>query len=193
MSDARKLTLRSCAVRGPKGDKGDKGDTGATGATGATGPQGPQGPTGPQGPQGPSGQDGNILFVDIYPNNDDSGYICSQSYRRIYSAIGDPDTEVCLLFRPIGGSMYFRGTLWSDTDSKSVFGNIILPTEPGYAANTIWYRIRITNDGVSDTITVSTAEGRFVPAPQMSDIGKVLYVASNGRPAWGDMNDLISE
>jgi hypothetical protein len=63
MSTLRKLTLKSCAVRGPKGEKGDKGETGATGATGPqgprgeTGPQGAQGPQGIQGPQGPAGMD----------------------------------------------------------------------------------------------------------------------------------------
>ena len=60
MSDnKRKLTLKSCAVRGPKGYKGDKGDTGATGATGT---QGPQGPTGPAGADGTNGQDGKSAY-----------------------------------------------------------------------------------------------------------------------------------
>ena len=184
-TNARKLTLRSCAVRGPKGDKGDTGETGATGATGATGPQGPQGP------QGPRGADGNILFVNIVPNSGDTGYECDHARKDIATAIANSSAETCMAFRPIGGTQYYRGTLSYDSATGTVFGSILQPSSPGSVSPTHWYYIAITSVGNVDTVNVTEYTGRFVPEPELSDIGHVLYVASNGRPAWVDVKDLI--
>lgn len=177
MSIERKLTLRSCAVRGPKGDKGDKGDTGATGATGATGPQGPQGP------QGPKGDDGQTYLVaEISPNETETGYECSATYTQLRKELSSNPCFV--FFRPIGSNVGYFSMFAYDFSNNVVVAQVIIPSGTGHAQNTEWYNISIAS---GDEITVSKEEGRFVPTCSISDAGKVLTVSAQGKPVWADL------
>ena len=174
----RKLTLRSCAVRGPKGDKGDKGDTGATGA------QGPQGIQGVQGIQGPPGKDANVLAFTVGPNELGTDYECSMSLSKILQEL-QLNPAAVLVFMPLGGDTeYFANVSYNDT---AVLSYVIIPNGTDNLASSIWYRIHISNNGSSDVITVTENQGRFVPNCSISDEGKVLTVSDTGKPVWADL------
>lgn len=181
MSIERKITLRSCAVRGPNGEKGDKGDKGDTGATGA---QGPQGETGPQGPQGPKGDDGQTYLVaEISPNETETGYECSATYTKIREELSG-GYPCFVFFQPIGASKSYFSMFEYDFASNIIVAYVIIPNGAEYAANTKWYNIVINSDS---QVTVAENEGRFVPTCSISDAGKVLTVGNNGRPMWGNI------
>ena len=178
MSIERKMTLRSCAVRGPKGEKGDKGDKGDTGATGATGATGPQGP---QGPQGPKGDDGHTYLVaEISPNETETGYECSHTYIQIYKEITMAN-PCFLIFRPIASDTFYPAMFRFDENSRYLSATVFIPGGPNHFINSFWYNITIDHD---ETISATEDEGRFVPTCSISDEGKILTVGSNGRPAW---------
>lgn len=174
MSIERKLTLKSCAVRGPKGDKGD---TGATGATGATGPQGPQGP---QGEKGDKGDTVSYLVAEVSPNETETGYDCSATYTQLHKELSG-GSPCFVLFQPIGSNVAYFSMFEYDFSNNVVVAQVISPSGTGHAQNTEWYNISIAS---GDAITVSKEEGRFLPTCSISDAGKVLTVGSNGRPAW---------
>lgn len=176
MSIERKLTLKSCAVRGPKGDKGD---TGATGATGATGPQGPQGP---QGEKGDKGDTVSYLVAEVSPNETETGYECNATYTQLRKELSSNPCFV--FFRPIGSNVGFFSMFAYDFINNVVVAQVISPSGTGHAQNTEWFNISIASN---DEITVSKEEGRFVPTCSISDAGKVLTVGSNGRPKWGNI------
>ena len=135
----RKLTLKSCAVRGPKGDKGDTGETGPVGATGPQGPQGLQGikgdkgdkgdkgetgATGPQGPQGPAGVSG--CFIARYVATVSSGTLTitkAANYANITAAIEDGKPVSCDV--EIGTNHYYAplsyATAPTDPIAKVIF------------------------------------------------------------------------
>lgn len=202
----RKLTLKSCAVRGPKGEKGEKGDTGATGATGPQGPQGitgPQGPkgdtgatgatgaTGPQGPQGPKGEKGDpgILLVSISPNELDTGYECSEQLKTILTAI-EYGTPVHIWFTPINSSQSYAGIFNADLTEMIAFSDIFMPSTPSSFVQTSWYHIYITETGGSDSVVVTDWQGLFVPVPGLSEAGMVLTAKADGRLAWKSLAEL---
>lgn len=176
MSIERKLTLKSCAVRGPKGDKGD---TGATGATGATGPQGPQGP---QGEKGDKGDTVSYLVAEVSPNETETGYECSATYTQLRKELSSNPCFV--FFQPIGSNVGYFSMFAYDFSNNVVVAQVISPSGTGHAQNTEWYNISIAS---GDAITVSKEEGRFVPTCSISDAGKVLTVSAQGKPVWADL------
>ena len=162
----RKLTLRSCAVRGPKGD------TGAAGADGK------------DGTNGKDGKDANVLLIGIGPNELSTGYECNMTLAKILEEIGKVD-GVVLRFLPIGGeSEYFSNVSYTET---ALIADVFIPSSTGSASNTRWYHIYMASVGGTDTITVTENEGRFVPAPTISDAGRVLTVSAQGKPVWADL------
>ena len=176
MSIERKLTLMSCAVRGPKGDKGDTGEAGATGATG------PQGPQGPQGEKGDKGDTVSYLVAEVSPNETETSYECSATYTQLRKELSSNPCFV--FFRPIGSNVEYYSMFEYDFSNNVVVAQVISPSGTGHAQNTEWYNISIDS---GDEITVSKEEGRFVPTCSISDAGKVLTVGSNGRPMWGNI------
>ena len=162
----RKLTLRSCAVRGPKGD------TGAAGADGK------------DGTNGKDGKDANVLAFTVAPNELGTGYECSMSLSKILQEL-QLNPAAVLVFMPLGGDTeYFANVGYTET---ALIADVFIPSSTGSAANTRWYHIYMASVGGSDTITVSEYEGRFVPAPSLSDVGKVLTVSNTGKPVWADL------
>ena len=86
---------------------------------------------------------------------------------------------------PLGGDTeYFANVGYTET---ALIADVFIPSSTGSAANTRWYHIYMASVGGSDTITVSEYEGRFVPAPSLSDVGKVLTVSNTGKPVWADL------
>lgn len=162
----RKLTLRSCAVRGPKGD------TGAAGADGK------------DGTNGKDGKDANVLLISIGPNELDTGYECNMTLAKILEEIKQADAAVLRFFPINGSSEYFSNVSYTDS---ALIADVFIPSSPGSAANTMWFHIYMANVGGTDTITVSEYGGRFVPAPDISDAGKVLTVSAQGKPVWADL------
>lgn len=161
----RTLTLRSCAVRGPKGD------TGAAGADGK---------------DGTNGKDGkDAILYAIGPNELETGYESAKyTLAEILSAIsqGDP---VVLSFNPIGSSNIYYANIISDGATVAAYVPILIA--PGSLGNSKWYYIYVANVGGTDTISVTEEQFRLVPATGIPEAGKVLMVSAQGKPVWADL------
>lgn len=120
-----------------------------------------------------------ITFV-VSPNELGTGYETSMSLAKILEAA--QEYPVCMAFAPIGSeTSYFCSV---EVNGSEVVGFAFEPSATQNAANTLWYRVHISNNGGNDVISVTENQGRFVPTSDINDRGKALVVNRSGRPAW---------
>lgn len=181
LRNERLLSWAKASLTGPAGPAGPAGSTGPAGPAGSTGPAGPAGPAGSTGPQGvqglqgPTGAQGPASLPTAYFSNT----IMTSTLTPLASDVRIAKTEVP------GGSRYFvtanttvsgtslnlscrldfTGWTWATspvTVASSATSDqvtmVYVGVAPGTAVNTVSVAISCTNNNVSGSVTVNSAE-----------------------------------
>ncbi len=123
------------------------------------------------------------FIVSVGPDELGTSYVCNKTRTEIVDA-WQANRIVEVVFAPINSpdtNITIPITVTTDGDVVAI---AFMPEPPTVSINTTWHRLFWTLSNNQESFTVVDNEGRFVPTSTMSDTGKVLTVAANGRPAW---------
>lgn len=141
---------------------------------------------------GVTGAEDQPLIVTVAPDELGTGYECDTPVSEIVEAATWGRAVVITLQRS-GDNILYQALANIDINSTpaTASADIFMPNDPGQSNPTTWYRVYLAAGSPSDTVTVTETTGRFVPTSSISDQGKSLTVASNGRPAWEQIRPVV--
>lgn len=136
---------------------------------------------------------GELQPVVVISNASEGVYTTQADFDEILWA-ATHNIPVWIRMTPYGQTAEYSGLAVPVNNGTAIVATLTLQRQ---AADSLlpetWYNVSWMDGDPAPVLTVTTCQGRMLPAPVAQDVGKILSVNSLGRPVWADRVNKVTD